>query len=78
MTLDIFEGPLDLLLYLIKKEEVDIYDISLERITHQYLQYLEALEVLNIEVAGEFVVMAANLLYIKDNTAFGEALDAAI
>ncbi len=68
ISLEVFEGPLDLLLYLIKKEEVDIYDVSLERITHQYLQYLEALEVLNIEVAGDFVVMAANLLYIKSRT----------
>jgi len=68
ISLEVFEGPLDLLLYLIKKEDVDIYDVSLERITHQYLQYLEALEVLNIEVAGEFVVMAANLLYIKSRT----------
>lgn len=68
ISLEVFEGPLDLLLYLIKKEEVDIYDVSLERITHEYLQYLEALEILNIEVAGEFVVMAANLLYIKSRT----------
>ena len=68
ISLEVFEGPLDLLLYLIKKEEVDIYDVSLERITKQYLQYLEALEVLNIEVAGDFVVMAANLLYIKSRT----------
>lgn len=68
ISLEVFEGPLDLLLYLIKKEEVDIYDVSIGRITHQYLQYLEALEVLNIEVAGDFVVMAANLLYIKSRT----------
>ncbi len=68
VSLDIFEGPLDLLLYLIKKEEVDIYEISIERITKQYLEYLEAFEVLNIEIAGEFVVMAANLLYIKSRT----------
>lgn len=68
ISLEVFEGPLDLLLYLIKKEEVDIYDVSLELITNQYLKYLEALEVLNIEVAGDFVVMAANLLYIKSRT----------
>ena len=48
ISLEVFEGPLDLLLYLIKKEEVDIYDVSLELITNQYLKYLEALEVLNI------------------------------
>lgn len=68
ISLEVFEGPLDLLLYLIKKEEVDIYDVSIERITKEYLKYLEAFEVLNIDIAGEFVVMAANLLYIKSRT----------
>ena len=68
VSLEVFEGPLDLLLYLIKKDEVDIYDISIEKITKQYLSYLEAFEVLNIDIAGEFVVMAANLLYIKSRT----------
>ncbi len=68
VKLDVFEGPLDLLLYLIKRDEVDIYDISIERITKQYLAYLEAFQVLNIELAGEFIVMAANLLYIKSRT----------
>jgi segregation and condensation protein A len=61
VRLEIFEGPLDLLLYLIKRDELDIYDISLERITQQYLEYLQAFKELNIDVAGEFVVMAANL-----------------
>lgn len=65
VKLEIFEGPLDLLLYLVKREEIDIYDISLERITRQYLEYLQAFKELNIEVAGEFVVMAANLIYLK-------------
>lgn len=68
VKLEVFEGPLDLLLYLIKKDEVDIYDISIERITKQYLSYMEAFQVLNIELAGEFIVMAANLLYIKSRT----------
>ena len=68
VKLDVFEGPLDLLLYLIKRDEVDIYDISIERITKQYLGYMEAFHVLNIELAGEFIVMAANLLYIKSRT----------
>jgi segregation and condensation protein A len=68
VRLEVFEGPLDLLLYLVKKDEVDIYDISIERITAQYLAYLEAFEVLHIELAGEFLVMAANLLYIKSRT----------
>lgn len=65
VQLEAFEGPLDLLLFLVKKDEVDIYDISIERITSQYLAFLETFEVLHIEVAGEFLVMAANLLYIK-------------
>ncbi|HEY1770638.1 MAG TPA: segregation/condensation protein A [Chthoniobacterales bacterium] len=65
VRLEIFEGPLDLLLYLIKRDEIDIYDISLERITRQYLEYLQAFKELNIDVAGEFVVMAANLIYLK-------------
>src|SRR5947208_6098903 len=65
VKLDVFEGPLDLLLYLIKKDEVDIYDISIERITQQYLEFMDAFKVLDLEVAGEFVVMAANLIYLK-------------
>src|SRR5215831_1453104 len=65
VKLEVFEGPLDLLLYLIKREEVDIYDISIERITTQYLEYLETFRILDLEIAGEFVVMAANLIYIK-------------
>jgi segregation and condensation protein A len=65
VKLEVFEGPLDLLLYLIKKEEVDIYDIPIERITNQYMQYLSVMQLLNLEVAGEFLVMAATLMYIK-------------
>ncbi len=68
VRLEIFEGPLDLLLYLIKKDEIDIYDVSLERITSQYLAYLDTFQMLNIEVASEFIVMAANLMYIKSRT----------
>jgi segregation and condensation protein A len=68
VKLEVFEGPLDLLLYLIKKDEVDVYDITIERITAQYLEYMEAFKVLDLEVAGEFVVMAANLIYIKSRT----------
>ena len=68
VKLEVFEGPLDLLLYLIKRDEVDIYDISIERIAKQYLEYMAAFQVLNIDVAGEFIVMAANLLYIKSRT----------
>ncbi len=68
VKLEIFEGPLDLLLYLIKRDELDIYEISLERITRQYLEYLQAFKELNIDVAGEFVVMAANLIYHKSRS----------
>jgi segregation and condensation protein A len=65
VKLEIFEGPLDLLLYLIKRDEIDIYDISIQRITKQYLEYLQAFKELQIDIAGEFVVMAANLIYLK-------------
>jgi len=65
IRLDIFEGPLDLLLYLIKKEEIDIYDIPIVKITRQYLDYINTFRMLNIELASEFIVMAATLMYIK-------------
>src|ERR1700704_1139301 len=68
VKLEIFEGPLDLLLYLIKKDELDIYDISIARITQQYLEFMDAFKILDLEVAGEFVVMAANLIYIKSRS----------
>jgi len=65
VQLEIFEGPLDLLLYLIKQQEIDIYDIPIATITEQYLQYVQLMRDLNITVAGEYLVMAANLIYIK-------------
>ncbi|OIO39437.1 MAG: hypothetical protein AUJ71_00740 [Candidatus Omnitrophica bacterium CG1_02_49_16] len=65
IRLDVFEGPLDLLLYLIKKEELDIYDIPIMRITEQYLEYLNMMELLDLEVAGDFLVTAATLMQIK-------------
>src|SRR3989440_11740750 len=68
VKLDVFEGPLDLLLYLIKRDEIDIYEISIERITRQYLEYLQAFKELKIDIAGEFVVMAANLIYLKSRS----------
>lgn len=68
VSLEIFEGPLDLLLYLIKRDEVDIYDISIERITKQYLEYMQTFKLLNIDLASEFIVMAANLMYLKSRT----------
>jgi segregation and condensation protein A len=65
VKLEIFEGPLDLLLYLIKKDEIDIYDIPIAHITEQYLAYLELMQELDISVAGDFLVMASTLIYIK-------------
>jgi segregation and condensation protein A len=65
VKLDVFEGPLDLLLYLIQKEEVDIYDIPISKITDQYLEYLELMKLLDLNIAGEFLVMAATLMHIK-------------
>jgi segregation and condensation protein A len=60
-----FEGPLDLLLYLVKKNEVDIYDIPISTITEQYMEYIDLMKVMNIDVAGNFLVMAATLAQIK-------------
>ncbi len=65
VRLDIFEGPLDLLLHLIRKNRVDIYDIPIADITEQYLEYLELMKEMNLNVAGEFLVMAATLIHIK-------------
>ena len=65
VKLEIFEGPLDLLLFLIKKEEIDIYDIPIVKITNQYLEYLDLMKMLDLDAAGEFLLMASTLLYIK-------------
>jgi len=65
VNLDIYSGPLDLLLYLIEESEVDIYDIPISRITEQYLVYLEVLQSLDLNVAGDFLVMASTLMEIK-------------
>jgi segregation and condensation protein A len=65
VKLDSFEGPLDLLIHLIKKNEVNIYDIPIALITQQYLEYVEMLQELNLDTAGEFLVMAATLIHIK-------------
>ena len=62
---EVFEGPLDLLLYLIKKEEVDIYQVNLTRIATQFIEYIEVMRLFDLEIAGEFLVMAATLMYIK-------------
>ena len=60
-----FEGPLDLLIYLIEKNKMDIYDINLAEITDQYIEYLNKMEEMNLEIASEFLVMASTLLYLK-------------
>lgn len=65
VKLEIYEGPLDLLLDLIRKQEINIYDIPIARITKQYLDYLHVLKELNVDVAGEFIFIAATLIYIK-------------
>lgn len=65
IKLDIFEGPLDLLLYLVKKDHLNIYDIPIATVTEQYLQYLELMRLLDLNIAGEFLVMASTLIHIK-------------
>lgn len=65
VRLEVFEGPLDLLLYLIKKNEINIFDIPIAQITEQYLEYLELMEMLDLGISGDFLVMAATLMHIK-------------
>lgn len=65
VTLDVFEGPLDLLLYLIRREELDIYDIPIGHVTREYMRFIEDARDLNLDIAGEFLVMAATLMVIK-------------
>ena len=65
IKIPVFEGPFDLLLHLIRENKLDIYDIPIAEITGQYLEYIEIMKELNLEVAGEFLVMAATLIYIK-------------
>lgn len=65
IKLDIFEGPLDLLLYFVKKDHINIYDIPIAQIAEQYLVYLELMRLLDLNIAGEFLVMAATLMQIK-------------
>lgn len=62
---EVFEGPLDLLLYLIKKEEVDIYSVNLTKMATQFIEYIEMMREFDLEIAGEFLVMASTLMYIK-------------
>lgn len=65
IKIPVFEGPLDLLLHLIREDKIDIYDIPIAHITHQYLKYIEMMRELNLDIAGEFLVVAATLIYIK-------------
>lgn len=65
VELDQFEGPLDLLLYFIRRDEIDIYDIPIAKITSEYLQIIEGMKSMNLSVAGEFILMAATLMRIK-------------
>jgi segregation and condensation protein A len=65
ISLPLYEGPLDLLLDLIRRQKVDIYDIPIAKITEQYLEYLHLMEEMNVDVASEFLLMAAQLIYIK-------------
>src|SRR6185436_17907499 len=65
VALDVFEGPLDLLLHLVKKHELDILDIPISFVTQKYLSYLDAMAALDIDVAGEYLVMAATLCHLK-------------
>ena len=68
VKLESFEGPLDLLIHLIRKNEVNIYDIPISLITEQYLGYIELMQELNLDLAGEFLVMAATLIHLKSRT----------
>ncbi|MFH0738500.1 MAG: segregation/condensation protein A [Candidatus Omnitrophota bacterium] len=65
IKLEMFEGPMDLLLYLVKKDHLNIYDIPIAKVTEQYLQYIELMRLLDLNIAGEFLVMAATLIQIK-------------
>jgi segregation and condensation protein A len=65
IKIPVFEGPFDLLLHLIKEAKIDIYDIPISRITSQYLQYIEMMKELDLEIAGDFLVMASTLIHIK-------------
>jgi segregation and condensation protein A len=65
IRLEVFEGPVDLLLYFIKRDEINIYDIPINTITHEYLEYLNMMSTLNLQIAGEFIEMAAMLMRIK-------------
>lgn len=74
---EVFEGPLDLLLHLIRKEEVDIYEVNLTKLATQFVEYLEVMRLLDLDIAGEFLVMASTLMYIKSRELLPKDLQAA-
>lgn len=76
VKVDVFEGPFDLLLYLIRKNEMDIYTVSISEITTQYLEYIQAMQKMDLDLAGEFLVIAATLIYIKSQRLLPQAPDA--
>ncbi|MCK5217968.1 segregation/condensation protein A [bacterium] len=77
LNLDVFEGPFDLLLYLIKKNEIDIYDIQISQLLEEFLAYVELMKELDLDIAGDFILMASNLMYIKSRILLPrESLDA--
>jgi segregation and condensation protein A len=73
---EVFEGPLDLLLHLIKKEEVDVYEVNLTRLATQFIEYIDVMRMLDLEIAGEFLVMASTLMYIKSRELLPKDLQA--
>src|ERR1039458_6273688 len=75
---EVFEGPLDLLLHLIKKEEVDIYEVNLTKLATQFIEYIEVMRMLDLDVAGEFLVMASTLMYIKSRELLPKDLQAPV
>src|SRR4029077_18393367 len=68
ISLPLYEGPLDLLLDLIRRQKLNIYDIPIAKITEQYLEYLHLMEEMNVDLASEFLLIAAQLIYIKSRT----------
>src|ERR1700684_495505 len=75
---EVFEGPLDLLLYLIKKEEVDIYEVNLTQLATRFIEYVEMMRMLDLDIAGEFLVMASTLMYIKSRELLPKDQQAAV
>ena len=75
VKLPLFEGPFDLLLFFIERDELDIYDIPISKITNDFLDYIKQLEILNIEVASEFILVASTLMRSRVNTRWNQRCD---